>query len=184
MTKNHAKLQQLKIYFLFMNADGELSPGETELLGTITKDQPDDLAEGFQAFCGRMTLQQFAGGKEATIHQIAAVLEEKTDLSTDKVLQAETIWTLINLGNADGVYSEVEKEIVSYLARRWDVDPILMAELNDTADALLALEAEKAWIQSTSRPYAEINTIMQELDRSTGTMFEHVMIAVKEADIA
>ncbi len=47
----------------------------------------------------------------------------------------------------------------------------------------LALTKQKEWIQTTSRPYEEINGMIQEIDRNIASMFENVEISISEAYI-
>ena len=191
------KLQQLKIYFLFMYADGESSPSETKYLNDILAKSSlsKESVQEFQIFCGQMTLKLSTGNRKTIISEIDEMLGEKKSsryavnfyhgaIDGSKTMQAQTIWTLINLGYADSEYSEAEKAVVNHLIERWEMDPILVAELNDTAETILALASQKEWIQTTSKPYAEINSIIQELDRNIAAMFANVETSISEADIA
>lgn len=186
---NSEVLKQLKIYCLFMHADGTPSPSEAQYLKDITEKMSlsSQTMQKFQAFYGEMSLNLLVKTPEMATAQIAEVLgEERTNFGLDgnKTMQTQTIWTLINLGYADSEYSEVEKSIVSYLIKRWEMDPVLVAELNDTADCILALTKQKEWVQTTSRPYAAINGIIKELDRNIATMFANIETTISEADIA
>lgn len=189
------KLQQLKICFLFMHADGESSPSETKYLNDILSKSnlSEESLQEFQAFCGKMTLKMSTGNQKTVISEIDELLGEKRSgwlpfmfgsIDDNKIMQAQTIWTLINLGYADSEYSESEKQVVDHLVERWKIDPVLFAELNDTADTILALTLQKKWIQTTSKPYAEINNTIQELDRNIASMFANMETSISEADIA
>lgn len=190
-----AKLQQLKICFLFMHADGESSPSETKYLNDIlTKSNlSEESLQEFQAFCGQMMLKMSTGNPKTVISEINELLGEKrswwlpfmfNSIDGSKGMQAQTIWTLINLGYADNEYSEPEKQVVNHLIERWEMNPNLVAEFNDTADTILALTLQKQWAQNTSKPYTDINNIIQELDRNIASMFANVETSISEADIA
>lgn len=189
------KLQQLKICFLFMHADGESSPSETKYLNDIVSkgNLSKESLQEFQAFCGQMTLKMSTGNSKTVISEIDELLGEKRagllsfvfgSIDGSKTMQAQTIWTLINLGYADSEYSEPEKQVVDHLIKRWEMDPILVAEFNDTANTILALTLQKQWVQNTSKPYTDINNIIQELDRNIASMFANVETSISEADIA
>lgn len=189
------KLQQLKICFLFMHADGESSPSETKYLNDILSKSnlSEESLQEFQAFCGQMTLKMSTGNSKTVISEIDELLGEKRSgwwpfmfgsIDGSKTMQAQTVWTLINLGYADSEYSESEKQVVNHLIERWEMDPILLAEFNDTADTILALTLQKQWVQNTSKPYTDINNIIQELDRNIASMFANVETSISEADIA
>lgn len=188
------KLQQLKICFLFMHADGESSPSETKYLNNIVSkgNLSKESLQEFQAFCGQMTLKMSTGNSKTVISEIDELLGEKRSgllsfafgsIDGSKTMQAQTIWTLINLGYADSEYSEPEKQVVDHLIKRWEMDQILVAEFNDTANTILALTLQKQWVQNTSKPYTDINNIIQELDRNIASMFANVETSISEADI-
>jgi len=194
MSFESEKVKQLKIYFLFIHADGEASPTEMKLLNEIV--EKENLSESdlqaFQAFCGQMMLKPPSGNASTALAEIDRVLGQKhsawvtlaSSIDQSKTMQAKTIWSLINLGYADSEYSETEKRIVSHLIDRWEMDPILVAELNDTANTILALTLQKEWVKTTSKPYEKTNSMIQELDRNIASMFANVEISIAEAGIA
>lgn len=188
-------LLQLKICFLFMHADGESSPSEMKYLNDILakNNLSKESLQDFQDFCRQMTLKMSSGNPKTVISEIDRLLEEDDSdrvysmfglIDEIKAMQAQTIWTLINLGYADSEYSEQEKQVVNHLIERWEMDPILVAEFNDTADTILALTLQKQWVQNTSKPYADIDNIIQELDRNITSMFANVETSISEANIA
>lgn len=238
MLAEEEKLKQLKIYFLFMYADGKSSPSETKYLEEILAkaDLSETTRRKFEDFC-RVKVPEFSNGDlEFIIEEIDKALlgEDQVNLNDsrqsmldgvekneeysnqmakcirmmkesafkmpsllygmlwsspyeylddDKAAQAQTIWTLINLGYADSDYSEAEKKIVKYLTEKWEVDPVLVAELDDTADALLALSRQKEWIQTTSKSRSDKNKFIEELDRSIAAMYANVEVSISEANI-
>ncbi len=180
-----AKLKQLKICFLFMCADGEISPAETSYIDDIIskEDLSESDIEEFQDFCKEMKPKVPFSKPKKAIDKIDKVLEEYTPDRMDETMKAQTIWTLINLGYADGEYCKAEKKVVKHLVKRWEIDPVLVAEFNDTAETILALTKQKEWIQTTSRPYEEIDGMIQEINRNIASMFENVEISISEAYI-
>lgn len=199
MFSDGEKLKQLKIYYLFMRADGKSSLSEKRYLDDIlTKsDLSDERIKEFRTFCG-----QVQETPESVIEEIDNVLGQKPsgtivdfccisgpffrfrNIDRDKVMQAQTIWTLINLGYADNEYSEAEKQVVNHLVQRWEMDPALVDELNDTADTILALTQQKEWIRKTARPAADIDRMLQELDQNIKSIKANVEASISEANIA
>lgn len=190
------KLKQLKIYFFFMYVDGKISPAETRCLNEIlTKsDLSKKSLQEFQNFCSQKAYEMSIGNPKIIIPEIDKILRKKSSdpfVSKDKysyrlsseVMEAQTIWTLINLGYADSEYSESEKQITDHLIRLWKINPDLVAEFNDTADAIFACTLQKQWIQNTTRPYTEINNIVQELDRNITTMLVNVEMSISEVNV-
>lgn len=189
------KVEQLKIYLLFMQADGDSSKSEMKYLEDIVSkmDLSDSGRQEFQAFLGQLLMKPLDKGSSSAIHEIEQLLGEKEEncnydflrysIDNNKMLQAQTIWTLINLGYADKEYSKPEKEIVNYLVERWEMDPALVFELNDTADTILALTSQKEWVKSTTKPYEEIDSIAREIEKNIAYMFKNIEISIAEAEI-
>lgn len=68
-------------------------------------------------------------------------------LNSDKVLQAQTLWNLINIGYADEKYTYSEQQVVEYLADKWEVNKTLYSAMIDTADTMLMLTNKKEYIE-------------------------------------
>lgn len=215
MVSDSEKLKQLKIYYLFMHADGESSLPEKRYLDDILakSELSEESAQEFRVFCKQMVLEATSKIPEVIEKKIDELLGKRESspsyspfpfsvpdfslltqqiisrvlygsLEGSKVLQAQTIWTLINLGYADSEYSEAEKQVVNHLIQRWNTNPVLVAEFNDTADTILALTLQKEWVQKSNRQPADISRIIQELDRSIASMLANVEISISEANIA
>ncbi len=197
------KLQLPKICFLFMCADGVISPAETKYLDNII--EKEELSETgiqeFRDFCERMTsklltknlttvfveidnvLGQNEYGYNSLSKNLSLLSGDSNNIDRNKIKQMQTIWTLINLGYADGEYCNAEKEVVNYLVDKWKMNPLLVAELNDTAETILSLTKHKEWLQTTSRPYKGIEESIYEIDRNIKSMFDNVELSISEADI-
>lgn len=215
MVSDSEKLKQLKIYYLFMHADGESSLPEKSYLDDILakSELSEESTQEFRVFCEQMVLEATSKIPEVIEKKIDELLGKRDSspsyspfpfsvpdfsllaqqiisrflygsLEGSKVLQAQTIWTLINLGYADREYSEAEKQVVNHLLQRWELDPVLVAEFNDTADTILALTLQKEWVQKTFQPSADVDRMVQELDRSIASMLANVETSISEADIA
>ncbi len=139
------------LYYLYMMADGEISPGEKKIFGTICKelDISADDRKAIIARCGELT--------EGKNNIFSVIVKEKIDEQAgenwgtlrDASDLARIIWNLVNLGYADSVYSEEEKKITDYLADKWSVSAEVHREFLDTADTIAALVKHKKWILST-----------------------------------
>ncbi len=180
-----AELKQMKICFLFMCVDGEISTAETSYIDDIIskEDLSESDIEEFQDFCKEMKPKVPFSKPKKAIDKIDKVLEEYTPDRIDETMKAQTIWTLINLGYADGEYCKAEKKVVKHLVKRWEIDPVLVTEFNDTAETILALTKHKEWLQTTCRPYKGIEKTIYEIDRNIKSMFGNIEISISEAYI-
>ena len=180
-----------QLYYLFMMADGAVTGPEKERFCQICKELhiSDGDRDKIMRHCQCMRFERDVSHLE-TIHQeiLRAVLTlEKnhmrvTNLSP-KGLQVQIIWTLINLGYADGEYSKAEQKIVRSLAKRWKIKKSVVAELDGTAEALLALVTQKEWIKTTGKPYDMVHSVIEELDRNVQMMFDNVKVLISEEDM-
>lgn len=176
---------QLKIYYLFMLADGK-----------ITKNELDE----YEKICNAMDvntdeIMEIVNFCENAIHntgnnnseQVVKVISELNGLSRityDKKIQTEVIWTLINLGYADTNYSDPEKQIVSFLIDSWELDAAIVADMYDTAETLLFLEKQKEWLKTTDKSFDIISSSIKKIDITIEQMFKNIEILISEADIA
>lgn len=67
-------------------------------------------------------------------------------VNTDKVLQAQILWNLINICYAGKECSYSGFNVVDYLASKWEVDTVLYSSMIDVADTMLALIDEENFI--------------------------------------
>lgn len=188
-------IQQLKIYFLFMYADGKASASKRRYVDDMIKksDLSEEGMEDIRAYCKKISRKLFFRGSRAVIAEIDALLgaidpdslDSETDMIVDsEALQALTVWTLIRLGYADSEYSKEEKKVVAHLVDRWRMDSLLIAEMNDTAETILALTLQKEWVQKTYGSHMYAANILQELDRNIASMYANMETSISEAYIA
>lgn len=190
-----SKLTQLKIYYLFAHADGELSMYEERKLTSIAHELEISESEiqEYNDFRKKTSSLPNLCNSQNVIQEIDALLDESkssfsffggSTLDRSKEEQVQTIWTLINLGYADKDFSAEERKVISHLINRWETDSMIVDEFYDTANTLLALTRQKEWIISSSRPYAEIRKMEEEIDKSIASMFTNIKISISEIEIA
>lgn len=182
-----SKKVQLKIYYLFMLADGNCSSDERAKFSSICKamDVDSDDENEVIDFCKNAVHISSKDNSAQIIREISKLLvEEGGFLNKDKSKQVEITWNLINLGYADIEYSEAEKKVVSFLTEYWEVDPLTLSDLNDTADTILALTRQKEWVKTTSKTYDVISATIKEIDATIKRMANNVEILISESNIA
>lgn len=184
---------QLKIYYFLMLADGKCSAGEKTKFTSICKsmDVDDDDKKEVIDFCENAIHVSNSDNSPKVIREITKLLAEEENsifsfesLNRNKCKQVETVWMLINLGYADIEYSEAEKKVVSFLADYWEIDAFTLADLNDTAETVLALARQKEWVKTTSKPYDVVSANIAKIDEAISRMAKNVEILISEADIA
>ena len=176
---------QFKIYALFLLADGQWRPEERTLLHTIGNeiDLDKDVKSEIISYCKGLGITE--GDHSAkVIQEIDQALSDSyfSSLQYDPRVQAETVWTLINLGYADQDYSEPEKRVVQHLIETWEIRPAVVSEFIDTAETILLLTKQESWLKSLALPYDETKKRLEIVDQQIQLMFDNIQAAISEAD--
>lgn len=65
------------------------------------------------------------------------------------------LWNLIDLGYADTVLNQEEKDFIETLAKAWKISQDSLNELYDTAETIQALCRKISWIRQSELPTTE-----------------------------
>ena len=166
-----------------MLADGKATSSEKRMFNSICKAMKVDKVDKDEVinYCNDIVNGSDDYYTEA-VQEISRLLEDNSTL--DKSVQTEVIWNLINIGYADTNYSDPERKIVAHLTDYWKINKAVLADINDTAETILALTNQRKWIQTTNKPLEEVTQRMQELNREIRQMKKNIEIMIEEADIA
>lgn len=200
------RLQQLELCFLFLRADGPLTPEKEARLGEIL--EGENLSpqarmdfDGFRREVSARLSAGFFGGVPAEVDRLMRAWGQAVDLqwpggsrsvilrsrsegiNGSAAMQAHTLWTMIRLSCAEGAPSPAEDQVIRRLAGWWETDPALLAELRDIAGTWMVLLARRARLQAASQPPGELRAVTAELDRSIACMRDSVWAAILEADV-
>lgn len=96
-------------------------------------------------------------------------------------LQAEIIWTLVNLAYADEEYSEPEKKYIQHLVDKLEIKPELFSEFVDTADTILLLTKQKDWLKSIGLSYDKTTERLETIDEQIQLMIDNIQETISEA---
>lgn len=174
------KEKEAALYYLYMMADGKVSESEEELFSILCKECEigDKEKQDVISICGKYK-------DEEDILEV--IKRERLEnnivgefLFFDKKEAARLVWNLINLGYADGYYSEDEKEIVTYIAEKSLLDKGIVREFTDIADTMLALTKQKKWADSVMENPEEKRRKKKELSRDITKLSESVKIIIDE----
>ena len=183
---------QLKIFYLFMNADGEITASEKALFASICKKMGVDRTEKQELIKSareNLSIRKNSDNSEAIIQEIDSIIGSRgglfflPSLDRDKNAQAFVLWTLLNLAYADEEFSDPEKAVVNHLIDRWNTDTALVAELYDTLDTILALTNMKKSLQSSGRSDDAITADIRKIDKDIKLLSSNIEVSISEADI-
>lgn len=192
-TVDYAKGAQARLYYFFMMADGDVSSAKRARFDQICEEMGIDDYSRDQIIwrCWKPYDKQKISHWEHIREKILQTVRKgeggflsSGDLFKRNDVRISVIWTLINLGYADGEYSKAERRIVAMLTDRWGLAQSVTADLTDTAEALAALSRQKEWVKTTSKPYDVIKDTVEELDRNIQMMFDNIKALISEAEIA
>lgn len=174
------------LYYFYIMSDGVVSKSELELFDSICKKMDLDEEEKQKAVdqCKLKTMYYnnildiiMANSIDSGAGKgIFGAPKKKSELT-------RIIWNLINLGYADGDYSENEREIVNYLVKKWAISPVVFQEMVSTADTILALTNQKDWIRKNKLNEDEKTRKQQLLNSEIEKLLEDIQITIRELDM-
>lgn len=194
----------LKICSLFMIVDGTCHESEQALLNKVYKEMNvnDSVKKEVLDYCVSIAAAMERGDNSAqVISEIDKILDNLTDFNLKKVspeknrfmpfymrgdptAQANLLWTLINLGYADKAYTSAERKVVWHLAKIWNINKDLVTEFEDTADTILLLTNQQAWLKNESGwGYNQINERLKEIDKQIELMSKNLQTSISEIDV-
>lgn len=185
---------QLKVLYLFLSADGVKSNQEMSMFGEICKkyDVDKDKKREVIQYCNN-ELEVHASEDFPALSAIQEIVDKgrsvfsflNKDLRNSKSQQASTIWNLMNLGYADKDYSSKEKEIVEYLIRKWEIDEVVVLQLEETLNTLNRLYTYKAELQNSydySNPKRFFKSI-DAVDKDIDNLLKNIAVTVEEVEL-
>jgi len=203
MSVSIAEKLQMQIIYLFMNADGICNESETARFDIIckemkaTKEDIDDILNQAK----KIKFADNSDNSELVIREIGILLGKTKEvgeyewdidytksvyahlLNKNKVRQAHTVWTLINLGYADSVLAPSERKVIDYLVSVWEMNELLSSTLFDIAETILALQMKKEWVLSTNKSDDEKDKMCADIDEEMKKMYDDVELTISEANI-
>lgn len=180
------KKVQFKMYALFLLADGQWKQEEEKLLNTISKEMnlDADIKKETITYCQSLGITT-GDHSDMVIQEIDRTLSVGGPFFTlhhNTCVQAETIWTLINLGYADQDYSAAEKKVVQHLIDKWGIKQEMISEFIDTAETILLLTKQIEWLKSVGLPYEETKKRLETVEQQIQLMFDNIQATISEAD--
>ena len=170
-------IEEAKLYYLYMLADGEVHSGEKTKFDQICKElKIEQEAE-------KKIIKDCKNSEKQSQDLLNVIISEKIDEKAgvqNASSQARVIWNLVDLGYADREYSNEEKRIVNYLVDKWSVNSEILQEFVDTADTILALTRQKSWIYNQFPRGAERNKREKKVDNQIMELLEDVKLTIKE----
>lgn len=168
---------QIQICYLFMAADGEISSKELNYFNEIGKcysnfkEEKKDIIdyceriikEGYEPLKAikKIVKNESITLKEQPVGFIGSLLNLGSYFSCRANKEnASLLWLLINLGYADGDYSDSEREIVSYIAKECEIPNDILLEFEDIAKTIEVLENYKLELNNQTLPFSYVKKLL------------------------
>ena len=150
------RMNQAKLYYLFMMSDGDVSANEKKIFNSICKDLNVDNSDKKNVIkeCEEIAKKEGLSCLEVLkkniedSHMYGTLDLDISNYESDSV-KASVLWNLINLGYADTHFTIDERKVVDALREYWEMSKSLYQEMVDVAETILALEKYKTWVEST-----------------------------------
>ena len=82
------------------------------------------------------------------------------------------IWDLFAAAFSNRHYDDAEKRLINHIARKAGVDKSIVLEMKQMMKTLTSIQNEIDWAGKTTRPYAEIKPIIDELEKRQNVITE------------
>lgn len=182
------KVDELKIFYLFMCVDGDLSEKERDNFDFLKKSLEVSGCEAEKVidYCNNIGFKDDEDNYELVEDELIKIF--RSNFSDPDVLGISDseklfiIWSLINLGYADGVYSESEKRTVRFIAKFLDVDKQIIDVMVDNADTILALVLEKERLISQNGSWKETNEKINIIEDDINRLYSDIENLISEND--
>jgi uncharacterized tellurite resistance protein B-like protein len=169
----------LKLFYYLMSADGSLEQGELDVFDSICDEFHKSSAaeKSFITMDCEKQLTARASSISPLVTAMAcidAVLYSPATSINDKIQVSPKllVWNMLAIAFGDETFDDTERELVTHVARHFNVSEATVMQMEDSMLALADLEREQKWVKTTSRHYLTIETIVNEIDRRKAEVFE------------
>ena len=168
-----AKEDAIKIVYYLMAVDGKICQAEEEKFDSIAKELDagfDSYRSALIAFCENQLNKVIDENEYYDVIQ-EGVGEAIDNSGTDDsgwsfwdtyIGNKIIVWDLLTIAFSDDRYSPEERKLIKYVTRRLNLDKAIFLEMENTIKALNALEREEKWLRTTTKPYGEIERLINE----------------------
>ena len=169
-----SKEDAIKIVYYLMAVDGEICQAEEDKFDAIA----NEIDSEFDSYRTHLiTACQNQLNKVIDHDEYYEVIQEGVGAAIDnsgtddtswsiwesRVSNKLIVWNLLTIAFSDNRYSYDERKLIKYVTRRLNLDKAVFLEMENTIKALNALEREEKWLRTTTKPYGEIEKLINEL---------------------
>lgn len=185
----------LEIYYYMIAVDGEVKQVEMDKFIAILKESDDSISDmGKEAI--REDLDKFiemcnqrletAIDEDEYFEIIKERIDEMMDeavrdwSSYDSIEASGLIWNLLCIAASDKEYSEIEKKLIRYIVRKFQVDKTVYLEMENAMKAIQDISKEIDYLKRSDKPYMMIESMIGTLSERQTVIFESVKVLITD----
>ena len=169
----------MKVFYYLLSVDGEVLQSEEEKFDEIGEQIDPDysnhkkniLAECKAQLSKVIDQEDYYDVVQDGVEEAILIPDKTTDsFITPKLL----VWNLLTLAYSDEKYDDLERKLIKYIVRKFNIDSTVFLEMENSLVTLMDIEKETNWIKTTNKPYLTIEAHVNELAERRGIVFESV----------
>lgn len=175
----------LKIFCYLMAADGAATADEQECFRAIgTKLDPDGFCEYQEQIVEEVDRQLHSGMEEEDTYEL---LLEGIDRELKAPEEGETgigvrllVWDLLTIAFSNTDYASAERKLIKHIVRVTGMEHSVFFEMEHSMKTIAAIEKEMNWIEQSTRPYAQVRPVVDELNKRRAAAMESVQQLIED----
>lgn len=175
----------LQVIYYLMASDAKVADEEKEKFELIGQELDPSFAEYRETLIDQCSSAlQGADDKDEhydIIHeQIMDVIRTTSTSAGSGIRGKLLLWDLYAVAYSDTDYSEEEKRLIRSVCRALHIDQVIAQEMEQTLRTMLAIENEEQWLKTTNRPYAAVETRINELSDRKQTIMQGIYALIAD----
>lgn len=186
----------LEIYYYMIAVDGEVKQAEMDKFIAIIKESNDSISDmgkeeireeldEFVEMCNQRL--ETAIDEDEYFEVIKERIDEIKDefatdwVSYDSIEASGLIWNLLSIAVSDKEYSEIEKKLIRYMVRKFQVDKTIYLEMENAMSAIQEISKEIDWLKQSNKPYTLIESMIGTLSERQKVIFDSVKVLIADS---
>ncbi len=186
----------LEIYYYMIAVDGEVKQVEMDKFIAILKESDDSISDmekdeikeeldEFIEICNQRL--ETAIDEDEYFEVIKERIDEIKDESVrewftyDCIEATGLIWNLMSIAVSDKEYSEIEKKLIRYMVRKFQVDKTIYLEMENAMSAIQEISKEIDWLKQSNKPYTLIESVIGTLSERQKVIFDSVKVLIADS---
>ena len=106
--------------------------------------------------------------------QVNSIIYNSQHSGEGSVQPGVLLWNLISIAFSEGEYSANEKRLIRSVGRSLEIDAIVIKEMEQAIQTLLALTEEEKVLKTSNRKYSEVEVYINEIADRKQTIMQNV----------